>query len=229
MAVMAKAKAEAAQARAAHTQKEIELKVEQAHVLANLDALNDEKEKDAAIAEANALMAGLQYMGFEVCSKASSQVPQSVKDQRVAAYVLVQASLCSRGLSVRRGSDYALPTLHPLHSQSNDAIFSTPHPLSTSQNQAAASADIMPHQVHQAPETCGVPLQQSYNQALNSFPVLQHVGSGSQQNVKADRSFPVRTHAHKTPYVASYDLSTSTGDLIKYLARSSLVTSGLTA
>lgn len=73
---MAKAKAKAAQARAAHTQKEIELKVEQACVQANLDALNDEKEKDAAIAEANALVAGLQDMGFEVCSKARSQVPQ---------------------------------------------------------------------------------------------------------------------------------------------------------
>lgn len=45
---MAKAKAEAAQARSAHTQKEIELKVEQARVQANLDALNDEKEKNAA-------------------------------------------------------------------------------------------------------------------------------------------------------------------------------------
>ncbi|KAF4113652.1 hypothetical protein G5714_006197 [Onychostoma macrolepis] len=221
---MAKAKAEAAQARAAHTQKE--LKVEQARVQANLDALNDEKEKDAAIAEANALMAGLQDMGFEVCSKAGSQVPQSVKDQRVAAYVSVQASLCSKGLSVRRGSDYASPTLHPPHSQPNDTSFSTPHPLSASQNQAAASADIMTHQVHQAPQTSGAPLQQSYNQALNSCPVLQRGGSHSQQNVKAETSPSAHTHAHKTPYGASYDHSTSTGDLIKYLARSSLVTSG---
>ena len=65
---MAKAKAEAAQARAAHSQKEIELKVQQARIQANLDALQDEKEKDAAIAEANILVAGLQDMGFEVRS-----------------------------------------------------------------------------------------------------------------------------------------------------------------
>ncbi|KAF4113644.1 hypothetical protein G5714_006189 [Onychostoma macrolepis] len=192
---MAKAKAEAAQARAAHTQKEIELKVEQARVQANLDALNDEKEKDAAIAEANALMAGLQDMGFEVCSKAGSQVPQSVKDQRVAAYVSVQASLCSKGLSVRR-AQAKIKLLLP---------------------------QTLTHQVHQAPQTSGAPLQQSYNQALNSCPVLQHGGSHSQQNVKAETSPSARTHAHKTPYGASYDHSTSTGDLIKYLARSSLV------
>ncbi len=225
---MAKAKAEAAQARAAHSHKEIELKVEQARVQANLDALNYEKEKDAAIAEANALVAGLQDMGFEVCSKASSQIPQSVKDQRVAAYMSEQASLCSRGLSVRRGSDYALPTLHPPHSQPNNDIFSTPHPLSASQNQATASTDITPYQVHQAPQTSGALLQQSYNQALNSYPALQRGGSRSQQNVKAEPPPFARTHAHKTPYGASYDHSTSTGDLIKYLARSSLVTSGLT-
>ncbi|ROL51138.1 hypothetical protein DPX16_12047 [Anabarilius grahami] len=200
---MAKAKAEAAQARAAHTKKEIELKVEQARVQANLDALNDEKEKDAAIAEANALVAGLQDMGFEVCSKASNQVPQSVKDQRVTAYVSVQASLCSRDLSVRRGSDYAPPTLHSPHSQLNDASFSTPHPLSASQNQVAASADIMPHEVHEAPQTSGAPLQQSYNQVLNYSPVLQPGGSRLQQNVKVNPSPPARKHAHKTPYLLS--------------------------
>lgn len=225
---MAKAKAEAAQARAAHMQKEIELKVEQARVQANLDALNEEKEKDAAIAEANALVAGLQDMGFEVCSKASSQVPQSVKDQRVAAYVSAQASRCSRSLSVR-DSEYATPTPHPPHSQPNNAVFSMPYSLDASQNQAVASADYTPHQVHQAPQTSGAPLQQTYNRALNSFPVFHRDGDRSQQNAKTDPSPPARTHAHKTPYGASYDYSTATGDLIKYLARSSLVTSGLTA
>ncbi|KAA0716025.1 hypothetical protein E1301_Tti012891 [Triplophysa tibetana] len=183
---MAKAKAEAAQARAAHAQQEIELKIEQARVQATLDALNDEKEKDAAIAEANAIVAGLQDMGCDVCSKASSQVPQSVKDQRVAAYVSLQASLCSRGLSARRGSDYASSMLHPQQSQPNDAIFSTPQPLGESQDQTVASADIMPHQAHQAPQTSGEPQRQSYNQVLNSFPVLQRGRSRPQQNVKAD-------------------------------------------
>ncbi|KAL0162344.1 hypothetical protein M9458_041740, partial [Cirrhinus mrigala] len=118
---IAKAKAEAAQARAAHTQKEIELKVQQARVQANLDALNDEKEKDAAIAEANALVAGLQEMGFLNRSKTSESL-----------LVSEQVSLCSRGLSASRGNDNVSPTLHQPHSQPNDTIFPTPHPLNHS-------------------------------------------------------------------------------------------------
>lgn len=48
----AKAKAEAAQARAAYAKREIELKVEQARLQATLETLQEEKEKDAALAEA---------------------------------------------------------------------------------------------------------------------------------------------------------------------------------
>lgn len=77
---MAKAKAEAAQARVAHSQEEIELKVERVRIQANLDALNAEKEKNAAMAEAKTFLAGLQDMGFEVRSNANSPVPQSIKN-----------------------------------------------------------------------------------------------------------------------------------------------------
>lgn len=91
--IMAKAKAEAAQARAAHSKREIELKVEQARIQATLEALNDEKEKDAAIAEANTLEAGLSDMDIEVRSKVSSPVPKDSQYQRTAAYVSEQASM----------------------------------------------------------------------------------------------------------------------------------------
>ncbi|KAG1962723.1 hypothetical protein F2P79_004797 [Pimephales promelas] len=131
---MAKAKSEAVQARAAHALKEIQLKVEQARVQADLDALNEEKEKDAAIAEANALVAGLQDMGFEV------------RNQHVAAYVSAQVSLCSEARSDGRGSDYVSPTVHSLHPQPVNVIPSTPHPRNASQTQDAASANIMPQQ-----------------------------------------------------------------------------------
>lgn len=40
--------------------------MEQAHIQANLEALKNGKEKDAAIAEANSQVAGLHDMGFEV-------------------------------------------------------------------------------------------------------------------------------------------------------------------
>ena len=224
----AKAKAEAAQARAAHSQKEIELKVEQARIQANLDALKEEKEKDAAIAEANTLVAGLQDMGFEVRSEANSQVHQSVKDERVAAYVSAQASLCSRGLSVERGNDNASLTLHLPPLQPLNVIPSLAHPLNVGQTQAAAPADIKPHQLPQASQTSGAPPQQSFNQSLNFSPDPQLCGRRPQQNFKQDLSPPAHQPVHRTSYGASHDDSASTGDLIKYLARNRLVTSGLT-
>lgn len=98
---MAKAKAEAAQVRAAHSQKEIELKVE-ARIQPSLDALNAEKGKDAAKAEANILLDSLQDMGFEVRSKANSLVPQSIKDQQIASFNYFKLIRCHRSISSRR-------------------------------------------------------------------------------------------------------------------------------
>ncbi|RXN36772.1 hypothetical protein ROHU_002657 [Labeo rohita] len=83
-------------------------------------------------------------------------------------------------LKVQQAHVQANLELHQPHSQPNDVIFPTPHPLN-------------------------------------------HSGSSSQKNIKPDPSSPACTHG------ASHDHSTFTGDLIKYLARSSLVTSGLTA
>lgn len=99
---MAKAKAEAAQARAAHSQKEIELKVEQARIQPSLDALNAEKGKDTAKAEANTLLDSLQDMGFEVRSKANSLVPQSIKDQQIASFNCFKLIQGHQSISSRR-------------------------------------------------------------------------------------------------------------------------------
>lgn len=170
---MAKAKAEAAQARAAHAQREIQLKVEQARIQANLDALNDEKEKDAAIAEANALMAGLQDMGFEARSEANSLASQSIKDQRIVAFVSEQASLCSKVLSDKRESNNASPTFHPPYPQPTSVMSSTPHLFNTSQTQTTASDIVMPHHAPQDPQPSGTPPQQSFNQPFYSSPAPQ--------------------------------------------------------
>ena len=45
-----------------------------ARINANLDASNKEKEKDAAIAEADSLMAGMREQWLEVVSEAASKV-----------------------------------------------------------------------------------------------------------------------------------------------------------
>lgn len=54
------------------------------------------KKKDAAIVEANTLVAGLQDMGFEVCSEVNRLVPQAIKDKCTAAFISSQASLHSK-------------------------------------------------------------------------------------------------------------------------------------
>lgn len=190
---MAKAKAEAAQARAAHSQREIELKVEQARIQANLDALNEEKEKDAAIAEVNTLVAGLEDISFEMRSEAKSQISQSIKNERVAAYLSAQASQCNE-----------------------------------EQIQVAVSAGTMPQQILQDPQASGAPPQHSSTQPLNLSPGLQLSRNHPLQNIKLDPSSPAQPHVHEMHYRASQADSTSTGDLIKFLTRNSLVTSGLT-
>lgn len=224
---MAKAKAEAAQARAAHSQKEIELKVEQACIQANLDALDAEKEKDAAIAEANALLANLEDVSFEVRSAAGSLTLQSTKVQRVASYVSEQASLSYKSASSKRESDNASPTHYSRHSQPH-----VPTPTSqlanSSQAQAANPSGTARGQDPQTFQISVAPPQQERNQPFNYSPTLQPRGGRSQQSFKMDPPSPAFQSAHRASYGASQDNPASTRDLIKYLARSHLVTSGLT-
>ncbi|XP_073714092.1 uncharacterized protein [Misgurnus anguillicaudatus] len=83
----AKAKAEAAKARAAHAKKEIGIKVEQARLQATLEALQEEKERDAAIAEAETLAAAFT----EVDHVSASEFPKENSVQRTEDYVRQQA------------------------------------------------------------------------------------------------------------------------------------------
>lgn len=144
------------------------------------------KKEDAAIAEANTLVAGLQEMSFEVRSEANDPVPQSIKDQHTA-------------------NDS--PTSHLSCLQPTEGTPSTPHPLNDSQTQADASDAIMHPYFSPAPQPSGPPPRQSFKQYSPS---------------------PAHPPVSETPYRASHDQSTTTIDLIKYLARNRLVTSGLT-
>ncbi|KAL4009138.1 hypothetical protein ACER0C_002990 [Sarotherodon galilaeus] len=89
----AKAKAEAAQARASYAKREIEIKVEEARLQATFDALRAEQEKEAAIAEANSLEAGLLELGFETRSVAYGPSLSENKEKRTAQYVLEQTAI----------------------------------------------------------------------------------------------------------------------------------------
>jgi len=85
----------------------------------------------------------------------------------------------------------------------------------------------MSHHIPQSPQISGAPPKQSFNQPFYSSPAPQLRGTSPQLNYKQDSSSPAHAPVLRTPCRASHDHSTTTGDLIKYLARNRLVTSGL--
>lgn len=103
----ARAKAEAAQARAAYAKREIELKVEQARLQATLEALQEEKEKDAALAEAQVLEEALLETERSAASRVSVSVPIPIEDiqSRTADYVKTQSKVSSGTLPSSGGKE----------------------------------------------------------------------------------------------------------------------------
>ncbi|XP_054652021.1 uncharacterized protein LOC129192244 [Dunckerocampus dactyliophorus] len=214
---IAKAKAEAAQARVAHSKKEIELKVEQARIQATLDALKEEKEMDAALAEANTLQAGLMdvasdFEKLEICSEANSQVLSNRQYQRTAAYVSEQSSLHSVPLSMCE---------LPFVIDRNKAVESTK--CNPKNEQAATSTCNVPHYTSQAP---------SPQKSGPSSPIQQLVDGISYKPSCRNTDRQPLTHIQQSPHEMLHETRQSkpeiTNDLARYLARSRLVTSGLT-
>ncbi|XP_051761660.1 uncharacterized protein LOC127518698 isoform X2 [Ctenopharyngodon idella] len=101
----ASAKAEAAQARAAHAKREIELKVEQTRLQATLEALQEEKEKDAALAEAHVLEEALLETERSTASRVSVPVPIEDSRSRTADYVKTQSKVSSGTLPSSGGKE----------------------------------------------------------------------------------------------------------------------------
>ncbi|CAJ1050929.1 uncharacterized protein LOC113070757 [Xyrichtys novacula] len=93
MVVQARAKAEVAKARAAFADKEKELKIETARIQAILEAMQEEKEMNAAITEAEILEAGMLEKECESQENAPLLVPLDQQLQRTADYVHDQAHI----------------------------------------------------------------------------------------------------------------------------------------
>jgi len=87
------------QPKQAHAKKDIEIKVEQARLQATLEALQEEKERDVAIAEAEILAAAFT----EVDHVSESEFSKEISLQRTADYARQQAS--SRNFSPEHMSD----------------------------------------------------------------------------------------------------------------------------
>ena len=89
----ARANAEAAQARAAYAKREIDIKVEKACLEATVDAVQEEKEKDAALAEAEILEVALHEVDLGLAGRFSPPVPGQKRLQRTLDNVIDHAGL----------------------------------------------------------------------------------------------------------------------------------------
>ncbi|KAL4006299.1 tumor suppressor p53-binding protein 1 [Sarotherodon galilaeus] len=182
----AKAKAEAAQARASYAKREIEIKVEQARLQATLDALRAEQEKEAAIAEANSLEAGLLELGFETRSVAYGSSLSENKEKHTAQYVLEQTAINAAESTAPVKTEYKDPA--PAFEE-----IAVKEGIKT--NCAAAHNELYK------------PLSTSYKEFT---PLVQTPYKSS------------CAHNEHAPSQPTYDLA-------KYLARSQLITTGLTS
>ncbi|XP_014831098.1 PREDICTED: uncharacterized protein LOC106909266 [Poecilia mexicana] len=183
----AKAKAEGAQARATYALKEIQIKVEQARLQATLDALQAEKEKEVAIAEANSLEAGLIQLGLETRSEADISLRES-QEQRTAQYVLEQTPINKMEMP----SQPKVEDITPTH-----------------------------------PHECVIRQQDNISKDASSDDTENFLQPP--RNMTASQFAPLNsTHYTATPVGGNCVPTQPTYDLAKYLARSQLITSGLT-
>ncbi|XP_033991975.1 uncharacterized protein LOC117487461 [Trematomus bernacchii] len=157
------------------------------------------------------LQAGLLELDVEEASRGSNPVSQHFMYQRTAAYVKDQTSRI--GGSPSKISDIVAPIGPHLnepsqHSKGEDVKPTQSYSLKgLAQTQAAVSTQTTPHHTLKAPRP-GTPAPPWTLNKQSPF-------SAYQPN-------------QGTPYEASYHNPQTTNDLAKYLARSNLVTSGLT-
>lgn len=124
---MARAEAEAARAKVAYAEKEMQIKIQKAQLEASLEKLNVEKTAAAALAKAEALEAALEYENDEHGSKLRGGSEQRSHNamQMTEEYVQKHSVLDQ---SKARGATTGFPHYHP--TSANTASAYTTH-LST--------------------------------------------------------------------------------------------------
>ncbi|XP_076879123.1 uncharacterized protein LOC143527737 [Brachyhypopomus gauderio] len=224
--IQARARAEAAKARASFANKEIELKTESARLQATLEAMQEEKQMKAALAEVEILEAGLLEDDLESQKSPLRPVPLQQQLQRTADYVRDQASVKS------------IPQPHTLDEEG--AVFQ-PLPVSSQMPPKPGAGCHSPH-LHTPPsylpQHAATPQQQWHG--------IQHSGHGFQ--FEGPQTGPAQTQQHyghnpqsqqrrqPTAYQLDYSphmhagqgVQTTALDLVKCMARSQLITTGLT-
>ena len=151
----ARAKAEAAQARAAYTKREIELKVERARIEATFQALQVEKERDAAQAEADILEAGLMDAASGCSVKTPISLPPQNSRQRTEDYVRDLAHVTSPPPEIEENMEEAKPSFQTPNIKAkredehlNDGYGALPF---ETKHQVLDQAGATPHTPHKSP------------------------------------------------------------------------------
>lgn len=215
-AARARAKAEAARARVTFSEREIAIKVDSARLQANLEALHLEKEAAAASKEADILEAAAEFEDEEPYErKGHSSSAQSTK-KRVCDYVRDQATYLSEQ------ADLTADQSHDCKSEPDQV---------TDQNQFTSQTE--PNIVHVNDDQYVVLDACSTSPSLR-VPKLQQVKLPRNMK-KASIEIPVSNKWQQQAKCSGVSRSlpqhsetSGMMDLVKYLARRELVSSGLT-
>ena len=225
--VQARAKAEAAKARVAFADEEIELKTESARLQATLEAMQEKKEMNAALAEAEILEAGLFEADCESQKSEPIPVPLDQRLQRTADYVYDQASV--KSISQPARSDDKRTAFYPLPLASQPSL----KPDAGQHSQQYHSLGGFPPQRPATPQQQWYGMQYSGHSSQPGAPQPgllqpQHQRGDGRQEQRRQQS--VAHQPYYSPFVpANQGAQTTTLDLVKCMARSQLVTTGLTA
>jgi len=212
-ATKAHAKAEAAQARAAFARKEIELKIEKARLEATLDALEKEGEAEAARAEAAVMEAAVANLEPSEIEHRPPLLPTQNSKQRTEEYVSQHTDTSASGqlhaVKERARVKEESPMLH---------VYS--HPQASGDELKEKSPAPEYRILSSYPEDVPPDIKRQY--IHNPQTQLQH-------HPPSPSNFP-RYSSHRNdnmPSTTRHSSDTSL-DLAKYLARSQLVSPGLT-
>ncbi len=213
-AARARAKAEAARARVTFAEREIAIKVDTARLQANLEALHLEKEAAAASAEADILEAAAEYEDEEPYEKKSHSSSAQSTEKRVCDYVRDQATYLSEQ------ADLATDPPHDCKSEPDQV---------TDQNQFTSQTE--PNIVH-VNDSQYVVLDACSSSSSLRAPKLQKVKLP--RNIKEESiEKPVSNKWQQqcsgvSRYLPQHSETSDMMDLVKFLARRELVSSGLT-
>lgn len=196
-ATKARAEAQAAQARIAYAQREMDLKVEKARLEARLDILQTEKEAKAALVKAEVLEAAVELEAHEHFREVEFAPLEPISQWRVSEYVSKHShTTCSE----QREKDNYAPGAQV-----------TPQP-----NPARG----IPLRHESTPSYLRSNSQQYVSPPHESTP--SYLRSNSQQYVSLPQGTDVQQHSYPV-----YEAHNTTTELARFLARSQLVTGGM--